>query len=201
MRLLGSFFHIAMNGMAASDKIFHLLDLPENPTQEAQVPQDCSIQCSNLHFSYTPDREILHGIDLSFTQGSFTAIVGESGCGKSTPQDCSIQCSNLHFSYTPDREILHGIDLSFTQGSFTAIVGESGCGKSTIAGILTGQNRNYSGSVTIGGLELAKIQEESLMRNVTYIGRNSYLFKGTVRDNLLMAKRKLDAQCDLYWAQ
>lgn len=141
MRLLGSFFHIAMNGMAASDKIFHLLDLPENPTQEAQVPQDCSIQCSNLHFSYTPDREILHGIDLSFTQGSFTAIVGESGCGKST-----------------------------------------------IAGILTGQNRNYSGSVTIGGLELAKIQEESLMRNVTYIGRNSYLFKGTVRDNLLMAK-------------
>lgn len=141
MRLLGSFFHIAMNGMAASDKIFRLLDLPENPTQEAQVPQDCSIQCSNLHFSYTPDREILHGIDLSFTQGSFTAIVGESGCGKST-----------------------------------------------IAGILTGQNRNYSGSVTIGGLELAKIQEESLMRNVTYIGRNSYLFKGTVRDNLLMAK-------------
>lgn len=141
MRLLGSFFHIAMNGMAASDKIFRLLDLPENPTQEAQVPQDCSIQCFNLHFSYTPDREILHGIDLSFTQGSFTAIVGESGCGKST-----------------------------------------------IAGILTGQNRNYSGSVTIGGLELTKIQEESLMRNVTYIGRNSYLFKGTVRDNLLMAK-------------
>ncbi|EJW99038.1 ABC transporter, permease/ATP-binding protein, partial [gut metagenome] len=141
MRLLGSFFHIAMNGMAASDKIFRLLDLPENPIQEGQ----------NFARLFDPV--------LQFA-----------------------------FSYTPDREILHGIDLSFGQGSFTAIVGESGCGKSTIAGVLMGRNRNYTGSLTIGGIELAEIQEENLMKNVTYIGRNSYLFKGTVRDNLLMAK-------------
>lgn len=139
MRQLGSFFHIAMNGMAASDKIFRLLDLKEDPDKEAQIPEDCSIICSDLRFSYEQDREIIHGAELSFPKGSFTAIVGESGCGKST-----------------------------------------------IAGILTGRNKNYKGSVTIGGLELSDIQEKSLMENVTYIGHNSYLFKGTVRENLHM---------------
>lgn len=151
MRLLGSFFHIAMNGMAASDKIFRLLDLPEEPMQEGFVLQDCSILCSDLRFSYDQDREILHGIDLSFPKGSFTAIVGESGCGKSTT-----------------------------------------------AGILMGRNKHYAGSVTIGGVELANIQEESLMKHVTYIGRNSYLFKGTVRENLLMANP--DASDEQLWS-
>lgn len=139
MRQLGSFFHIAMNGMAASDKIFRLLDLKENPAREAQMPEDGSMICSGLRFSYEQDREILHGVELSFPKGSFTALVGESGCGKST-----------------------------------------------VAAILTGRNKNYKGSVTIGGLELSNIQEKSLMENVTYIGHNSYLFKGTVRENLRM---------------
>ena len=84
MRSLGSFFHIAMNGMAASDKIFLLLDLPEPEQKNAVVPEDCSIECENLRFAYEADREILHGVNLSFPKGSFTAIVGESGCGKST---------------------------------------------------------------------------------------------------------------------
>ena len=84
MRLLGSFFHIAMNGMAASDKIFRLLDLPEPDQKTEAVQDDCSIKCRNLRFSYEAGREILHGVDMKFPKGSFTAIVGESGCGKST---------------------------------------------------------------------------------------------------------------------
>lgn len=72
MRQLGSFFHIAMNGMAASDKIFRLLDLKEDPDKEAQIPEDCSIICSDLRFSYEQDREIIHGAELSFPKGSFT---------------------------------------------------------------------------------------------------------------------------------
>ena len=84
MRILGSFFHIAMNGMAASDKIFRLLDLPDPEQKDVVVPEDCSIECENLRFAYEADREILHGVNLSFPKGSFTAIVGESGCGKST---------------------------------------------------------------------------------------------------------------------
>jgi ATP-binding cassette subfamily C protein len=84
MRLLGSFFHIAMNGVAASDKIFILLDLPEEEQQDGIIPKDCTIQVKDLRFSYEPEREILHGVDMIFPKGSFTAIVGESGCGKST---------------------------------------------------------------------------------------------------------------------
>ena len=138
MRQLGSFFHIAMNGMAASDKIFRLLDLPEPETGGAECPE------------------------------------GE------------IACLELRFSYEPEREILHGLDLTFPVGSFTAIVGESGCGKSTISSILMGRSRGYGGSVTIGGAELRTIREESLMRHITYVSHRSYLFKGTVRENLLM---------------
>jgi ATP-binding cassette subfamily C protein len=141
MRLLGSFFHIAMNGMAASDKIFRLLDLPE------------------------PQRK--------------TAVV---------PADCTVEVKNLRFSYEADREILHGVDMVFPKGSFTAIVGESGCGKSTISAILMGRNKGYTGEITVGGTSLSEISEASLMENFTYISHQSYLFKGTVRENLLMAR-------------
>lgn len=142
MRQLGSFFHIAMNGMATSDKIFRLLDLEETKPE----------------------------ITESFPSGH------------------TIRCSGLSFSYEPDREILHSVDLTFPQGSFTALVGESGCGKSTLASILMGRNKGYTGSVSVGGVPLSSIQEESLLRNITYISHQSYLFKGTVRENLLMGK-------------
>lgn len=151
MRQLGSFFHVAMNGMAASDKIFRLIDLPE-PEQKSG--------------------EIRH-------------------------ENCGITIENLRYSYEENREVLHGIDIEIPERSFTAIVGESGCGKSTIAAVLMGRNRGYNGSVKIGGEELSEISEESLMRNVTYISHNSYLFKGTVRDNLLMGDP--NAEDDALW--
>lgn len=84
MRALGSYFHVAMNGMASSDKIFKLLDLPEASARTAEIGTDCAIACRDLHFGYTPEKETLHGLNLDFPQGSFTALVGESGCGKST---------------------------------------------------------------------------------------------------------------------
>ena len=150
MRLLGSFFHIAMNGMAASDKIFRLLDLEEPEQKNVEMPDECSIECHNLRFAYEADREILHGIDMSFPKGSFTAIVGESGCGKST-----------------------------------------------ISGILMGRNKGYIGEITVGGISLSEIKEASLMKNFTYISHQSYLFKGTVRENLLMARP--NAEDEILW--
>lgn len=73
-----------MNGMAASDKIFKLLDLPEGDARTAEIGTGCAIACRDLHFGYTVEKETLHGLNLDFPQGSFTALVGESGCGKST---------------------------------------------------------------------------------------------------------------------
>ena len=151
MRLLGSYFHIAMNGMAAADRIFRLLDLPEPEVKTGTVPSDCTIKVNDMHFGYEPEREILHGITMTFPKNSFTAIAGESGCGKST-----------------------------------------------IASILMGRYSGYTGSVTVGGCNLSDISEAQLMKNFTYIGHRSYLFRGTVRDNLLMGKP--DACDDELWS-
>ena len=142
LRLLGSFFHIAMNGMAASDKIFKILDLPEPQTGERTLPDG--------------------------------------------PLDVVLE--DVHFSYEEDREILKGIDLTLPAGSFVSLVGESGCGKSTIAGILAAKNRGYAGKITLGGVPLSEVAETDLMKHVVLVRHNSYLFKGTVEENLRMAK-------------
>ncbi|MCR4902303.1 MAG: ABC transporter ATP-binding protein/permease [Butyrivibrio sp.] len=141
MRKLGSYFHVAMNGMAASDKIFKFLSEEEGTKGEIPFPSD------NL----------------------------------------DIELSNVSFSYVKDREVLHDISMNIKAGSFTGIVGKSGSGKSTIAAILMGRNTVPKGTVTIGQTDISKLNEESLLRNITYVGLGSVFFKGTVRDNLLMA--------------
>lgn len=150
MRLLGSFFHIAMNGMAASDKIFGLLDL--------------KVEDSGIN-------------DIGASQ--------------------SITIEQLGFSYDGKKKVLDDVSISIPKGGFVSIVGESGCGKSTIASILMKRHHNYSGSIKIGDMELTDIKEDSLMRHITYINHKSYLFKGSVRENLLIANP--DASDDELW--
>lgn len=175
MRRLGSYFHIAMNGMAASDKIFRLLDYGDDISKE----------------NIKDESQKLEENSKGITKCNF-------------PKDASIICNNLSFSYkdNPDKEIINNANLTFTKGSLTALVGESGCGKSTIAAILMGRNKGYKGSISVGDIklsdiELSDIAEESLMKNVTYISHQSFLFKGTVKDNLIMAKN--DATDDELW--
>nr|WP_300571639.1 ATP-binding cassette domain-containing protein [uncultured Acetatifactor sp.] len=174
MRQLGSFFHVAMNGMAASDKIFRLLDLPEPAGKTGLFPEDYGIVCDNLRFSYGENSS---DEELSSDKGN------SSGSG--SPSDRG-------------REILRGIRMQFPKGGFVSIVGESGCGKSTVAAVLMGRNQGYRGSVKIGDKELSDIREAELMENITYISHQSYLFKGTVRENLLMGKP--DASDRELWA-
>lgn len=141
MRLLGSFFHIAMNGMAASDRLFAILDL-----EEGQTGEEC---------------------------------LGDG--------PASVIFRDVCFSYDGERQILDQVSFQLPENGLISLVGTSGCGKSTIAGLLTGRNRGYRGMIRIGGKELSRIREDSLLSHVTMVSHNSYLFKGTVRENLLMA--------------
>lgn len=85
MRRLGSYFHVAMNGMAASDKIFQFLNLDEPTEKTEEIEKNFKkITLENVHFSYDSEREILHGISMEIPQNRFIGIVGASGCGKST---------------------------------------------------------------------------------------------------------------------
>ena len=140
LRLLGSFFHIAMNGMAASDKIFRLLDMPER----------------------------------------------EMGTEELSGEELDINFENISFSYEKERPILKDVSFHIPKGQFVSLVGESGCGKSTIASLILGRNRQYQGKILLGGMDLKNIKEKSLMEHITLVRHNSYLFKGTVEENLLM---------------
>ena len=113
----------------------------------------------------------------------------EPACGTQavTCASVGIECRNVSYSYDGTRTVLQDADFTARPGGFVGITGASGSGKSTLAGILTGANRSYTGSVTIGGIDLRDISAESLRDTVTYVGFRSFLFAGTVRSNLLMA--------------
>lgn len=143
LRLLGSFFHVAMNGMAASDKLFKLLDTKEDE----------------------------HGVEIPENL------------------DGDIEIKDLSFSYDDEKTVLNDISASFKKHELISIVGESGCGKSTLASLLCGTTKGYSGSITIGGVEIKDIDEKTLMNNITAVNFNSYIFAGTVRENMLIADK------------
>ena len=145
LRLLGSYFHIAMNGAASAEKIFKLLaaDEPADGTKEAGA-------------------------------------------------DTTLRLEHVTFGYERDRTILRDISLTVPQGSFVSLVGESGCGKSTIAAILSGARTGYTGSVTLGGVPVQELNEESCLRTLTVVPHNAAIFKGTVGANLRMAAPAAD---------
>ena len=151
MRTLGSFFHTAMGGMAAAEKMYAILDAP--------LPVD--------------------------------------GAREVDPRDPRVECRGVGYSYDGKRQVLEGVDFSAPRGSFIGVTGESGSGKSTLAGILSGANARYAGEVSIGGIDLRDISAESLRKTVTTVPFSSYVFKGTLRANLLLAKP--DASDDELW--
>lgn len=150
MRQLGSFFHIAMNGMAAIDKIFKILDL--------EVPEEKTM---------------------------------------SLPEKGSIKVENLSFAYDESHNVLNDISIELLEQGMVSLVGASGSGKSTMASLLMKRSKNYSGKIFVGEVDFNEISEKSVMDNITYISHSSYIFKGTVRDNLLMAK--VDAKDEELW--
>lgn len=149
LRLLGSYFHIAMNGMASSNKIFNFLDKQEKLKGKKEVS----------------DYEV------------------------------NIEFSDVSFGYT-DQFVLKECTCKIKPKQLTAIVGESGSGKSTIASILVGKHQVNQGEIKINGIPIQEISEKNLTDKITLVSMNSYLFKGTVRSNLLMAKEDAsDDEC------
>jgi ABC-type transport system involved in cytochrome bd biosynthesis fused ATPase/permease subunit len=141
MRKLGSYFHVAMNGMAASDRIFKFLSEEEPKKKNAGLPEN--------------------GLDIRF--------------------------SDVSFSYDDEKQVLDHVSADIRENSFTGIVGESGSGKSTIASLIMGRNAIKQGSLTIAGLNVSDINEDNLLSTVNYVGFDSTFFKGTLRENLLLA--------------
>lgn len=143
LRLLGSFFHVAMNGMAASDKLFKLLDTEEDK------------------------------------RGTVTDVDFNN----------DIVIKNLSFSYDDKKSVLDKISIVIEKHKLTSIVGKSGCGKSTLSSLLCGTTKGYKGQITIDGVEVKDIDEKTLMNNITAVNFNSYIFAGTVKDNLVIADK------------
>ena len=144
LRLLGSFFHVAMNGKAASDKIFTLLDTPVEAQQSAVA---------------------------------FAA-----------KNNVQVEIKNLHFAYSAEKPAIQGLDLTIQPNQLTVFVGKSGCGKSTLVSLLMGFYKPQQGEILFNGQNSAEINRTSFYQNVSLVSHSSYVFKGSLRDNMLMAK-------------
>ncbi|SCJ97692.1 Lipid A export ATP-binding/permease protein MsbA [uncultured Clostridium sp.] len=146
LRLLGSYFHIAMNGMAASDRMFGILDAKER------------------------EKDITIKEDTKF-------------------KDIAIELKNVDFSYDGERQVLSNINMEITKGGVVAIVGESGSGKSTIASLILNNYKVTNGKIVLNNANIENISLDNIYENIALVSTNSYIFNGTILDNLLMAKK------------
>ena len=147
LRLLGSFFHIAMNGMAASDKIFKFLETKAETEKNVNISEeDVEIEFKDVTFSYDKNDR------------------------------------------NKARPTIKNVNLKVDKRSFISIVGASGSGKSTIAALIAGKYSDFKGDILVNGNRIDMIDEKSLNRLIVTVKYNSYIFTGTVEENLKMAK-------------
>ncbi|OOF80214.1 ABC transporter ATP-binding protein/permease [Rodentibacter caecimuris] len=144
LRLLGSFFHVAMNGKAASDKIFTLLDTPVE-TQQSAV-------------------------------------------GFAAKNNVQVEIQDLHFAYSEEKPAIQGLSLTIPPNQLTVFVGKSGCGKSTLVSLLMGFYKPQKGEILFNGQNVVEINRTSFYENVSLVSHSSYVFKGSLRENMQMAK-------------
>ncbi|WP_233112980.1 ABC transporter ATP-binding protein/permease [Aggregatibacter actinomycetemcomitans] len=142
LRLLGSFFHVAMNGKAASEKIFTLLD---TPVEENKSAVDFPVK-----------------------------------------NEVTVQINDLHFAYSEEKPAINGLTLSIQPKQLTVFVGKSGCGKSTLVSLLMGFYQAQQGEILFNGIDIKQINRHSLYRHISLVSHSSYIFKGSLRENMLM---------------
>lgn len=173
MRQLGSYFHVAMNGMTSTKRIFALLDTPEPAHGTATLPATAGTD-AGTDAGTKAGTKADGGITVSFDHVGYSYDSADSGA--------AVQQTN-----SAPAPALTGLTFTAYPGQLTAIVGISGSGKSTAAALLAGTLTGYQGSLTLNGVKVSDLSGETLARTITLIGASSHLFAGTLRENLLMA--------------
>ncbi len=211
LRQLGSYFHVAMNGMTSTKRIFALLDAPEPERGDAALPgggRDLTVTFNAVAYRYadadTADGSIVDGSVAA--DGSVNADSDTSQTSVDIANSADVDSDASAASVTP----VALADVSFTArpGTLTAIVGESGSGKSTTAALLAGILVGYEGSITLAAgavsdgmeadaVELRDLSADAMVSAVSLVSSRSHLFAGTLRENLLMAAP--DAADDELW--
>ena len=211
MRILGSYFHVAMNGMAASDKIFALLDIDtdlgvqpddagDDNAEQPYTSQNSAEQTGNnisttektSNSTSTTEQTVNSASTAVYAKEERTEVVNEKAARDEYlsvrfNNSVDIKLTGVSYSYDGEQNALEGIDMDFPSGKLTSIVGLSGSGKSTLVGILSGRNRHYAGSVKISGCELNELPPDIRNSAVTIVTSDSYIFGGTIYDNLKIA--------------
>ena len=206
LRQLGSFFHVAMNGMTSTKRIFALLDTPIPAHGMQEMPEfgasdngvdvcfdDVSFRYVDVNtdaaaaVSVTADTAVTADMETGKTGqiGGKSGVVGAGKTGMSKDDDGSVVA-------------LHGVSFTARRGQVTAIVGPSGSGKSTAVELLSGNLSGYEGCMWLQSgntgnnstqrYQINDLSIESLTREIAIVAAQSHLFAGTLRDNLLMAK-------------
>lgn len=147
LRLLGSFFHVAMNGKAASDKIFALLDT------EVEINQSA--------VDFKPENTV------------------------------KVEINDLTFAYNQEKTAIKNLTLTIEPKNLTVFVGRSGCGKSTLVSLLMGFFKAQQGSIYFNEQEISQIERRSLYRHIGLVSHSSYVFKGSLRENMQMANNEV----------
>lgn len=206
LRQLGSFFHVAMNGMTSTKRIFALLDTPIPAHGMQEMPEfgasdngvdvcfdDMSFRYVDVNtdaaaaVSVAADTAVTADVETGKTGqiGGKSGVVGAGKTGMSKDDDGSVVA-------------LHGVSFTARRGQVTAIVGPSGSGKSTAVELLSGNLSGYEGCMWLQSgntgnnstqrYQINDLSIESLTREIAIVAAQSHLFAGTLRDNLLMAK-------------
>ncbi|WP_302147121.1 ATP-binding cassette domain-containing protein [uncultured Bifidobacterium sp.] len=195
LRQLGSFFHVAMNGMTSTKRIFALLDTPIPAHGMQGMPEfgasdnGVDVCFDDVSFRYADVAADTAVADVETGEtgetGEKSGVVGAGKTGMPKDDDGSVVA-------------LHGVSFTARRGQVTAIVGPSGSGKSTAVELLAGNLSGYEGCMwlrpgNIGNnptqrYQIADLSIESLTREIAIVAAQSHLFAGTLRDNLLMAK-------------
>ncbi|WP_270542654.1 ATP-binding cassette domain-containing protein [Bifidobacterium pseudocatenulatum] len=206
LRQLGSFFHVAMNGMTSTKRIFALLDTPIPAHGMQEMPEfgasdngvdvcfdDASFRYVDVNtdaaaaVSVAADTAVTADMETGKTGqiGGKSGVVGAGKTGMSKDDDGSVVA-------------LHGVSFTARRGQVTAIVGPSGSGKSTAVELLSGNLSGYEGCMWLQSgntgnnstqrYQINDLSIESLTREIAIVAAQSHLFAGTLRDNLLMAK-------------